>query len=342
MGENSLFICPKCGKSFGSKSALAGHVSWHTNSNRSISQGIRNYYDNGGKSWRSGLDRKTDERIAKHAMSLEKPRETRTCAAPDCTNTFEVIITSKRKYCRRGHGKKGKHFLSDRKGKTWEEVYGADKALEMKNNLRNKYKLPRETRICAAPGCDVTFEVIVTSKRKYCSKKCGRRNRREPPRTIEWNKKISRSHENHLVTEETKRKLGKTHKKLWGDPKYKEKQLRLIFKGFKIKPNRIEKYLDGFLQKLFPNEYQLNVNAEVMTLGGKIPDFVNINGQKKIIELNGTYWHGEKKTGRTKIEEEQQRIDHFAKFGWRTLIVWDYELTNTKQLKEKILEFNRK
>lgn len=29
-------------------------------------------------------------------------------------------------------------------------------------------KLPRETRTCAAPGCDTTFVVIITSKRKYC------------------------------------------------------------------------------------------------------------------------------------------------------------------------------
>lgn len=35
-------------------------------------------------------------------------------------------------------------------------------------------KLPRETRICAAPGCDTAFEVIITSKRKYCCNWHGR------------------------------------------------------------------------------------------------------------------------------------------------------------------------
>lgn len=29
-------------------------------------------------------------------------------------------------------------------------------------------KLPKEIRICVAPGCDITFECRTTSARKYC------------------------------------------------------------------------------------------------------------------------------------------------------------------------------
>lgn len=83
---------------------------------------------------------------------------------------------------------------------------------------------------------------------------------------------------------------------------------------------------------MVPKEYQINVKAEVMTLGGKVPDFVNVNGQKKIIELFGDYWH--------EPEEEQERIDLFAKYGYQTLVIWDYELKDVNKLKEKILEFH--
>ena len=125
----------------------------------------------------------------------------------------------------------------------------------------------------------------------------------------------------------------------WADPENREKQLKAILKGCNVKPNKSERRLQKLLNKWFSKEYQINVNAEVMTLGGKIPDFVNVNGQKKIIEMNGNYWHGEVKTGRTKEEEEKQRIDYFAQFGWKTLIVWEHELRNTKKLKRKIKEY---
>ena len=44
-----------------------------------------------------------------------------------------------------------------------------------------------------------------------------------------------------------------------------------------------------------------------------------LTDKKKIIEHFGDYWHSEKKTSRTKKEEEQQRIDCFAKEGFQTL-----------------------
>jgi len=81
--------------------------------------------------------------------------------------------------------------------------------------------------------------------------------------------------------------------------------------------------------------------AEVMILGGKGLDFVNVNGQKKIIEMFGTYWHGEKRTGRIKKEEEQQRIDLFAQYGYQTLIIWQHELKNVNSLRTKLVNFSK-
>ena len=61
-----------------------------------------------------------------------------------------------------------------------------------------------------------------------------------------------------------------------------------------------------------------------MTIGSKIPDFVNINGQKKIIELFGSYWH--------KDYDEYERTKYFRQFGWDTLVIWDYELERNEEL----------
>jgi len=135
-------------------------------------------------------------------------------------------------------------------------------------------------------------------------------------------------------------KNSRNMKRLWQDPEYKESQLKAIFEGMRLKPNKPEQGFQRLLNKWFVGEYQINVTADVMVLGNRVPDFVNINGQKKIIELFGDYWHGEELTGRSKEEEEEQRIDYFAQFGWKTLVVWEYELGNLNELKEKIVNFN--
>ncbi len=49
--------------------------------------------------------------------------------------------------------------------------------------------------------------------------------------------------------------------------------------------------------------------------------------------MNGEYWHEK--------SEVKPRIGHFANYGFDTLIVWDYELKNTKQLLIKLKEFHQ-
>jgi len=137
-----------------------------------------------------------------------------------------------------------------------------------------------------------------------------------------------------------KEKQRKVKQELYKDPEYKEKVVKAVLAGCKVKPNKKERLLNKTLQELLPNEYQLNVNTEVMILGSKIPDFVNINGQKKIIELFGDYWHGKRRTGRTKEREEQRRIDHFSKYGYQTLIIWERELKDISKVASRIMEFN--
>lgn len=97
------------------------------------------------------------------------------------------------------------------------------------------------------------------------------------------------------------------------------------------------------LQELFPNQWKYTGDGkdEDSIVASKVPDFINITGQKKIIEMFGNYWHGKKITGRTKKEEENQRINHFAKYGYQTLIIWEHELENLNLLIEKIVKFTQ-
>jgi len=124
-------------------------------------------------------------------------------------------------------------------------------------------------------------------------------------------------------------------KKLWQNEKFREKVTRAIFKASKIKPNKPEKKLNRLLQKLLPEKYRY-VGAGQIILGGFNPDFINCNGQKKIIELYGNYWHNLP----AYKKRDKRRLVTYKKYGYKTLVIWQYELKDMNRLIEKILQFN--
>jgi len=130
------------------------------------------------------------------------------------------------------------------------------------------------------------------------------------------------------------------YKKMWENEERKKKWLKAIFKGSKVKPNKPEKFLIKLFQKILPDQWKYigDGKDEDSIIAGKNPDFIHVN-QKKIIEFNGDWWHGEKITGRTKEEEEQQRTDCFTRYGYQTLIIWECELDNIDKIVNKVMEF---
>ncbi len=128
---------------------------------------------------------------------------------------------------------------------------------------------------------------------------------------------------------ETKAKTSQSVKNLWQKASYVSDQM----KARHVKQNKTEKKLENTIDKTIPNEYKFVGHGEVI-IAGKCPDFININGQKKIIELYGDYWH--------KGQDPQDRINIFAKYGYDTLVIWEHELKDAESLKIKIGEFHMK
>jgi very-short-patch-repair endonuclease len=96
-----------------------------------------------------------------------------------------------------------------------------------------------------------------------------------------------------------------------------------------MRPNLPEQQILKIIEKLkLPYKYVGNFG---FWIEGKNPDFVNINGQKKIIECWGVHWHTEK--------ELKQRDFLFRQYGYKTLFIWDYELKDLSLVEQKILEF---
>ena len=99
------------------------------------------------------------------------------------------------------------------------------------------------------------------------------------------------------------------------------------------KPNKQEFRLQQVLDMFFPNQWQYVGNGQLV-IGGKCPDFVNVNSQKKIIELFGDYWH--------KGEDPEYRTGLFSSYGFQTLVLWEFELRNAESLIQKVVTFMEK
>jgi len=110
------------------------------------------------------------------------------------------------------------------------------------------------------------------------------------------------------------------------DPAYMEK----VRKALNIKPNKPETAILNLLNLLYPGEWKYTGDFS-FTINGKCPDFVNCNGQKKIIELFGDYWH--------RGEKAEDRAAVFSPFGYRTLVIWERELKKPDLVINKIREF---
>jgi len=121
------------------------------------------------------------------------------------------------------------------------------------------------------------------------------------------------------ATPEYRQKRSAMTRALWADPEYKDKTLRAQRRGCGVRPTSIEVDLQSILDRHFPGEWKYVGDGQVW-LGGRNPDFINVNGHKAIIEAFGSYWH--------EPEEVDLRTQHFRQFGFSTLVLWDTEIKN--------------
>ena len=175
-------------------------------------------------------------------------------------------------------------------------------------------------RVCKC-GCGETFECIVTSKQRFIHG-----HNAKGKHSPETKAKCYEMHNRPDIIA----KHRAAGRKNWQDPEYVVKQMT----ARNVCPNKAEVFLNEFFQELLPNEYKFvgDGKDKDFIIAGKSPDFVNANGQKKIIELFGEHVH--------KPEEGQERTDLFAQYGYQTLIIWYNELKNLGLVKQKVLEFN--
>ena len=124
------------------------------------------------------------------------------------------------------------------------------------------------------------------------------------------------------------------------DIDFKERILKKARLNSKIKPTQPEIILGELITKL--GLYFKYSGDGGNWVAGKCPDFINAR-DKQIIEMNGCYWHDCAECNRDdyieNVFKDDDRILHFAKHGYDTLVVWEHEIKDLVDLEGKILSF---
>jgi G:T-mismatch repair DNA endonuclease (very short patch repair protein) len=214
------------------------------------------------------------------------------------------------------------------KGKTWEQFYGNEKAKEMRERVR-KSKIG-----ITAWNKGLTKETD-ERVRRYAKKKRGIK-RPDMKKLIPLLRK-GKSFEEIVGKEKAekwKKSYSKSRKKSWQNIKYRNRQVKLALRGLQVKPNKPEKIM---MQIIKENKFPFNyVGDGKIIIDGFNPDFLSKN-PKHIIEVFGDYWHRRKEA----IERDKQKLRVYTSLGYKTLIVWEYELKEPQKVAEKIRRFMR-
>jgi len=107
----------------------------------------------------------------------------------------------------------------------------------------------------------------------------------------------------------------------WENKEWREKQIERMLAGLFKRPTSLEQQMIDIIKKNnLPYKY---VGDGSFIIGYKNPDFVNINGEKKLIEVANLQHHSE--------DYPIKRAKYFSKYGWKSYIF------RTKELDENIV-----
>lgn len=127
-------------------------------------------------------------------------------------------------------------------------------------------------------------------------------------------------------SEETKQKIKEAAKKQWQNEEY----IKKVMEAINAKPNKLEEKLDAILSELMPNEFAYNGDfSQGITINRRIPDFVNLNGHKRIIELFGELFHSPFQMLKRKIPSRRrynETIKDYKKCGYKCIIFWGADI----------------
>jgi very-short-patch-repair endonuclease len=126
-----------------------------------------------------------------------------------------------------------------------------------------------------------------------------------------------------------------TQKKLWSNTNFRNKQVKILRESSHIRPTRPEKIVNQICKlNALPFNY---VGDGSFVIEGFNPDFVN-KKDKKIIEVNGDYWHSLQEN---KERDIKKKIT-LTKLGYKILFLKELQIyKNPQKIVEKLVNLHR-
>jgi len=180
-------------------------------------------------------------------------------------------------------------------------------------------------------GREKRMEIINSEEYKETFREAIEKSYQEHP---ERRDKMSKRSKKQWENIEYREKMSKVMLENWQKPEIRDKRITNTLKSLLVRPTSIEQIVIDII-----NEYKLPYkyvgNGEII-IEGKNPDFINTNGCKALLEVYGSYFHPP--------TDQYERIEYFRKFGFKTLILWDWEIYDRphKEIGKKIRDFTQK
>ena len=159
-------------------------------------------------------------------------------------------------------------------------------------------------------------------------------------------KKMSEISKKLWENEELRKKMAEKAKERWDDPEFREKLIQKL--SDRSKPTSIEEDVERILKSLNVS-YWFN-QPIVLSKRCIIPDFL-IKG-RKVIEVQGTYWHADPRfydekdlndIQKSNLKNDQEKYKVYKENGYDVLYVWEYDIENhPEKVRKQIKEFLKK
>jgi len=150
--------------------------------------------------------------------------------------------------------------------------------------------------------------------------------------------KIAEASRNLWQDPEYRRRVTEKVKQRWQNPDYRDKVVKAVLKSLMRKPTKPEqKLIDLIKKRNLPFKY---VGDGSVIFYGMNPDFIECNGEKKIIEVFGDYWHSERADNWKDTEWGKKAV--YSQLGYDCLVIWEHEIKNTAEdeIVERIKTFS--
>lgn len=199
-------------------------------------------------------------------------------------------------------------------------IIGSHQPQEIKEKISSAMKRQYQNNQSQLVGHERRRKISIAAKKRW----------QDP----EFREKITKIMSQPKVKEKRTRANSVAAKRLWQSPEYISKLMRAIH----AKPTKPERRLIDIFSRPLP-QFQYNGDFSLgILLGGLIPDFVNVNGKKQVIELFGDYFHSPEVIGDDWRRSELGKVMLYNSLGYQCLVIWEHEVNELSEdeLVEKV------